>query len=568
MAPLHTNLDDIKIEDIDFDVVEECTDKRVIKQYIKLLEADGSYFVDLLNACKGKLLQLAPKEYYLLYPRVATDDEVRDATQDLLDWSEAVAETDKALKNSSKDKIWADVGPKTDLPIRGQEPVIPRPNLHKASNRIADVERPVKESERYARDKTRMKDYYNAWDQIDVDKMEEEMEREEREEEEARKRHFEELKEEQDGMHRTTPIQTTGVGANVPDAHRKHMADCEKEKGNEAFYAKDYEEAEAYYGRSLQYKADDPASWANRALARLKLERPEAALEDCEHALALNPRYMKALHRKGKALYDLQRYEEAVRCFQLALAESPGNTQINGDLMVARRKLRTEPSAPPRSREPVPRIEELEMEPQKPRNYTRVAIEEGSSDEEEEEDAGASGRPSAPGFRKVPIESASESEDEPPSRAPAPAAATGFRKVVIEELSDDEEDAPPARAPAAAPAPAPSATGFRKVQIESASEDEEDAPPAAAPAAAPAPAAASGFRKVAITVVSDSEEEEDSPPPAAQRAAAAGKSPAAAAAPTAAPAAAMAFAPPPRTAPAANGGAGAADTTVSFDDMD
>ena len=68
----------------------------------------------------------------------------------------------------------------------------------------------------------------------------------------------------------------------VPEAHKKHMADSEKEKGNEAFYSRDYDEAEAgeflrisisalrieaYYSRSLQYMADDPSTWSNRALA-------------------------------------------------------------------------------------------------------------------------------------------------------------------------------------------------------------------------------------------------------------------------------------------------------------
>ena len=72
----------------------------------------------------------------------------------------------------------------------------------------------------------------------------------------------------------------------VPEAHKKHMADSEKEKGNEAFYSRDYDEAEAgeflriserisisalrleaYYSQSLQYMADDPSTWSNRALA-------------------------------------------------------------------------------------------------------------------------------------------------------------------------------------------------------------------------------------------------------------------------------------------------------------
>merc|ERR1719162_1823951 len=176
--------------------------------------------------------------------------------------------------------------------------------------------------------------------------MEEQMEREEREQEEAKRKHFEGMREDQERFHATTPIAVDLPSSNIPKAHRKHMSDSEKEKGNEAFYAKDFEEAEAYYSRSLHYRADDPSCWANRALARMKLGNPAGALEDCEHALAINERYMKALHRKGKALYELARYEEAVQTFQLALIESPGNTQINGDLMIARRKLRSDASTP------------------------------------------------------------------------------------------------------------------------------------------------------------------------------------------------------------------------------
>ncbi|CAJ1395422.1 unnamed protein product [Effrenium voratum] len=173
-------------------------------------------------------------------------------------------------------------------------------------------------------------------------------------------------------------------------AHKKHMADSEKEKGNEAFYAKDFEEAEAYYTRSLQYMADDVSTWSNRALVRLKLQKPEAALQDCEHALALNSNYVKALHRKGKALYEMQRYDDAVRTFQQALLLSPGNSQINGDLMVARRKLRDAPQEVQSCRieelpddEPVGNAKNAASVPLRP-GYTRVEIEEDSDSEEEE----------------------------------------------------------------------------------------------------------------------------------------------------------------------------------------
>ncbi|CAE7417235.1 Spag1 [Symbiodinium sp. CCMP2456] len=107
----------------------------------------------------------------------------------------------------------------------------------------------------------------------------------------------------------------------VPEAHKKHMADSEKEKGNEAFYSKDFSEAEAYYSRSLQYQADDASAWANRALVRLKLSNFQGALEDCEHALALNGSHVKALHRKGKALYELQRFADAAGTFRSEVLE-------------------------------------------------------------------------------------------------------------------------------------------------------------------------------------------------------------------------------------------------------
>merc|ERR1712072_486537 len=272
------------------------------------------------------------------------------------------------------------------------------------------------------------------------------MDAEDVEAEEARRKHFEDMKEEQDRAHTFTAIKTGNLPEGVPEAHRKHMADSEKEKGNEAFYAKDYEEAEAYYSRSLHFRADDPSCWANRALSRLKLENAAGALEDCEHALAINPQYMKALHRKGKALCELQRYEEAVQSFQLALMESPGNTQINGDLMIARRKLRSDGPAPPQPKTYAPPARS-----RGPRDESTCIIEEVIDDEEAAEDTAAT--TPAPGYTRVQIEEDSDSEDE--KEAPA-ANRAGFHKVQIEEASDGREE----EAPVAATTP-----GFHRVPI-------------------------------------------------------------------------------------------------------
>lgn len=470
MAPLQVppqRLDEIKLEDIDYDVVKECKDKEVLKQYLKLLADDGNYFIDLVNAVKDRLLDVSPKDYYLLYPRQASQTEVDDITKDLLDWQNAVKQTDEALTKSKKNRIWDDVGAGVTAPIRGQEPVVSRPNVHR-KEQFKDERRSQDKHGQYARDKTKMKDYYAAWDGMDVDAIEAEFDEEERKEEEAKRKHFEDLKEEQDNAHNAFTDFDPEVNDKVPEAHRRHLADSEKEKGNEAFYAKDFEEAEAYYSRSLQYCADDPSVWANRALARLKLQKFAPALEDCEHALAVNPRYMKALHRKGKALYELQRYEEAVQSFQLALMESPGNTQINGDLMVARRKLRSDGTSVSQPKSFAP--------PQRSRrpDESTCVIEEIEDDDED--DSRARKLPE-PGYTRVQIEEDSDSEEDE-KVVNSNIDSAGFHKVQIQECSDEsEDDGEPEREPAAKQSSTSTSipsSGFHKVQIIDDSDSDEE----------------------------------------------------------------------------------------------
>ena len=57
-------------------------------------------------------------------------------------------------------------------------------------------------------------------------------------------------------------------------------AEQEKLKGNEAFNAKCYDEAVVYYTRSIQLN-ENAASYNNRALAYLKLEKWEKVIDDC-----------------------------------------------------------------------------------------------------------------------------------------------------------------------------------------------------------------------------------------------------------------------------------------------
>ncbi|EME26040.1 Tetratricopeptide repeat protein 1 [Galdieria sulphuraria] len=95
-----------------------------------------------------------------------------------------------------------------------------------------------------------------------------------------------------------------------------HEAQEDKNRGNEHFRNKQYEEACECYTLALSKPlndADRAACFANRAAAKLKLEDYEGALEDCSEALNLDENYWKALYRREQCYLKLGRYEEALK---------------------------------------------------------------------------------------------------------------------------------------------------------------------------------------------------------------------------------------------------------------
>ena len=110
-----------------------------------------------------------------------------------------------------------------------------------------------------------------------------------------------------------------------------HEALRERELGNACYMNARYEMAEAHYARCLDaLQAPDViaiapanacarAAHANLAACALKRGRYEAAARHADLALAIDPRDVKALFRKGEALRLSGRYEEALRALGAAL---------------------------------------------------------------------------------------------------------------------------------------------------------------------------------------------------------------------------------------------------------
>ena len=67
--------------------------------------------------------------------------------------------------------------------------------------------------------------------------------------------------------------------------------------------SKDFKEAITYYTKSIEYDGTLAASYCNRALAYLKLKEYDKVITDCNIAISLDPNYLKAYHRRGKAKF-------------------------------------------------------------------------------------------------------------------------------------------------------------------------------------------------------------------------------------------------------------------------
>lgn len=81
--------------------------------------------------------------------------------------------------------------------------------------------------------------------------------------------------------------------------------------GNKHFNANRFKEAIECYTKSInEYPRNHPdlsLAFSNRAAARLSIDELEDALEDCDMALKINPKFVKALDRKSRILEKMSR---------------------------------------------------------------------------------------------------------------------------------------------------------------------------------------------------------------------------------------------------------------------
>jgi len=109
-----------------------------------------------------------------------------------------------------------------------------------------------------------------------------------------------------------------GTCAHPRGQERKERAASLKQKGNDAYQARKFVVAAELYTRAITVSPQpEPVFYSNRAACYVSMEPPqhERVVADCDEALKLDSRYVKALNRRATALEALERYEEALRDF-------------------------------------------------------------------------------------------------------------------------------------------------------------------------------------------------------------------------------------------------------------
>lgn len=100
-------------------------------------------------------------------------------------------------------------------------------------------------------------------------------------------------------------------------AERQQEAQRAKDRGNKRFQGKQYKQAIEEYSKAIELLGDDQANknlavyFGNRAQCHFLMEDFERALSDCDASISVDPKYVKALIRRGSVHEKLKNLEQA-----------------------------------------------------------------------------------------------------------------------------------------------------------------------------------------------------------------------------------------------------------------
>jgi len=118
-----------------------------------------------------------------------------------------------------------------------------------------------------------------------------------------------------------------------------------KAKGNAAFSAGNYEESIKHFSDAIEADPNDHIFYSNRSGAFASLKRNDEALSDANKCIEISPSFIKGYSRKGLALFQQGKFDEAKESYEEGLKKDPANSQLKEGLAEAERAISSSSSS-------------------------------------------------------------------------------------------------------------------------------------------------------------------------------------------------------------------------------
>ncbi|CAH1248069.1 SPAG1 [Branchiostoma lanceolatum] len=372
----------IPIEHLDYKYIEGCENARELEKILyELRSGDEGIYPELINCCEKRLESLKPDSKALRVdlpakrPYDIDNKEWTEITQDITSWEEEIQQKEEDLKKQRQQVVHDGKLP----PIRGSGQTI-------GTSKPGSGTSPANQQNKPSHKQSLPRDY-RAWDKFDVDKELEKMDRDQGVKEDS--------KNITQNLAKVNKLQQEMNTSDMSDEEKSRKAEREKDKGNEAFKANDYLEAEVYYTRSISI-VPSAAAYNNRALAKLRQEKWEDAVDDTNVVLKMEPGNLKALLRRAMGRKGLGQREEAIADLTVVLEQEPHNPKAKAMLKEVQDQKATEKAEETKkSKELLKNIQETTSKEGSKGKGRRMVIEEvdgtmdvegGDTDSEEEEE--------------------------------------------------------------------------------------------------------------------------------------------------------------------------------------
>ncbi|XP_043600833.1 RNA polymerase II-associated protein 3 isoform X2 [Bombus pyrosoma] len=286
---------DIPVEHLSYEYISECAGAKKLERIVTILRSgEEGHYPDLLKHAEERLSVIKPtsiilrKSEPILKRNMLEPNEYKEIDKDIKNWMSEMQIRERDLEE----------GKTTILDL------LLAPDIRQFKEQ--SVKKNSVRNSRSAKSRQIASCDYAAWDKYDVDTELNKMDIQDEQQKVEAKR----LQQKQNEIIEKNKLKKHSIinKAALTGTELDVMAKQEKEKGNEAFRAGDYEEALEHYNTSIKMNSNI-ITYNNRAITYIKLQRYEDALNDCNIVLSIEHTNIKALLRRA-ALAD---YEAALK---------------------------------------------------------------------------------------------------------------------------------------------------------------------------------------------------------------------------------------------------------------